>query len=473
MTVHFDFHRLNFVKMNGTQDAVNPYKKLELYSKELNLDVTSEAFAREMDARDKLARFKHKVFYPLIKDLPNSDVLNCKDPSAPCLYFCGHSLGLQPKSLPAIMQRQMDAWANLGVFGHFEGEMPWAQVDELAQRPVAEVVGALPHEVAVMNGLTVNLHLLLQSFYQPTAERFKILYEAKAFPSDHYAFESQVRSHGLDPESALLALEPRAGEELLRHEDILRVIKEQGASIAVICFPGVQYYTGQLFNISDITRAGHEAGCYVGWDLAHAVGNVELSLHDWDIDFAVWCHYKYMGAGAGATAGAFLHQRLRNANLPKLEGWWGHHISTRFDMDNCMDKTDGIAGYRLSNPSIFATAPVKVGAELILEAGMGRLRRKSLLLTAFLERLLTKELATKDGDLPFEVITPRAPAERGSQLSIRFRDGVGLVFDELERRGAVCDKRMPAVLRITPHALYTSFVDVHSFVQCLKEVLAL
>lgn len=459
--------------MNGSLDAFNPHDELDSCSKQLSVAITSESFAREMDVRDKLSRFKQKVFYPLIKDLPNSDLLCCKDPNAPSLYFCGHSLGLQPKGLPAVMQRQLDTWARLGVFGHFEGEMPWALVDELAQRPVAQLVGALPHEVAVMNGLTVNLHLLLQSFYQPTAERFKIMFEAKAFPSDHYAFESQVRSRGFDPETALLALEPRSGEDLLRTEDILRVIKEQGASIAVICFPGVQYYTGQFFDIPCITRAGHEAGCFVGWDLAHAVGNVELALHDWDIDFAVWCHYKYMGAGAGATAGAFLHQRFRGSTLPKLEGWWSHHITSRFDMDNCMDKSSGIAGYRLSNPSIFATAPVKVGAELLLEAGMDRLRRKSLLLTTFLERLLTEELATKDGCLPFRMITPRDTAQRGSQLSLRFGGDVGHVFDELERRGVVCDKRMPSVLRITPHALYTSFGDVRRFVQILKEVLEL
>ncbi|KAK0132704.1 Kynureninase [Merluccius polli] len=358
-----------------------------------------------------------------------------------------------------------------------------------------------------MNGLTVNLHLLLLSFYKPTATRHKILMEDNAFPSDHYAVESQIRLRGHDPKDSMLCLSPRPGEEMLRTEDILEVIEQQDDCIAVVMFSGVQYYTGQLFNMEAITRAGHKKGCYVGFDCAHAAGNVELKLHDWGVDFACWCSYKYVNSGAGGLAGAFIHEKHADVmvvaqlvftcllgefrldtmisndqnNLfhvihsSRLLGWWGHDLKTRFQMDHVMDLQPGVNGYRLSNQPVLLVCPLQASLEIFNMTSMQALRRKSILLTGYLEYLI-QHYYTWDPSRPDKphvtILTPSDPQQRGCQLSLSFSVPVGRVFQELERRGVVCDMRQPSVLRVAPVPLYNSFSDVHRFVELLGASLA-
>ncbi|CAH1773025.1 unnamed protein product [Owenia fusiformis] len=327
-----------------------------------------------------------------------------------------------------------------------------------------------------MNGLTVNLHLLLVSFYRPTAKRHKVLLESRAFPSDHYAIESQIRLHGYDPATSMVCLEPREGEHILRTEDILARIASEGDEIACVLFSGIQYYTGQVFDMPAITKAGHEKGCYVGFDLAHAVGNIELQLHDWDVDFACWCTYKYLNTGAGGIAGAFIHKKHAKNDFPKLSGWWGHKMDTRFNMDNKMDLANGAHGYRVSNPPPLLCATLEASLKVFNETSMSALREKSKLLTAYLEMLLDEHYPRPTPANPHsrpyaEVISPRDPDQRGCQLSIMFSVSLKNVYTELEKRGVVCDVRKPYVIRIAPAPLYNSFKDVHRFVQLLGDSL--
>jgi kynureninase len=455
-----------------------PLNELKENSRQWKCALTDVKFAREMDARDPLRTFRDQFCYPKKRDLPgiSAEYLSSDEES---VYLCGHSLGLRPKSTADYVQRQLDKWAAMGVYGHRHGELPWAFCDECVDDQMAQLVGARREEVAVMNGLTVNEHLLLISFYRPTPTRHKILIEDHAFPSDHYCVESQIRLHGYDPATSLICLKPRSGEYALRKEDILKAIDDEGDSIAVIVLPGVQYYTGQVFDMPTITKAGHDKGCYVGFDLAHAVGNIELELHDWDVDFACWCTYKYVNAGAGSLAGAFIHSRYSVNDFPKLLGWWGHRIETRFAMTNVLELSPGPAGYRVTNPPGLLAAALKASLDVFSQTAMSALRQKSKLMTAYLEFLILEHYGSKEtaadtvnnGRPTIAIITPSDPEQRGCQLSISLSIPVRPVFEELSKRGAVLDEREPDVLRLAPCPLYNSFEDCFKFLQILHDAL--
>ncbi|MVF24660.1 kynureninase [Methylocaldum sp. BRCS4] len=382
------------------------------------------------------------------------------------IYFCGNSLGLQPKSARRYVEEVLAAWARMGVRGHFEGDHPWLPYHEFATEKLSRLVGALPVEVAAMNSLTVNLHLLMVSFYRPTPERHKILIEEHAFPSDRYTMASQIAFHGFDPEESLIEARSRPGEVTLRTEDILELIEREGDGIALILWPGVQFYTGQAFAMDEIAGAGHEKGCVVGFDLAHAVGNLVLKLHDWNADFAVWCSYKYLNAGPGAVAGCFVHERhAERFDLPRFAGWWGHDKSTRFVMPPRFSPLPGAEGWQLSNPPVLSLAPLLASLDLFDRAGMTALRTKSESLTGYLERLLKERF-----DDEIAILTPPAPAERGCQLSLRLKDGKR-VFEKLSASGIVCDWREPDVIRVAPVPFYNRYIEIFDFVERLKGVI--
>jgi len=452
------------IRSTNDDDIAQPASVLEAIAKANNLDVYSKDFARLMDAEDPCAHLRQDFTIPQMATMPGADVSLSSE--SDCVYLCGNSLGLQPKRASFYVERELDKWATLGVEGHMSGDVPWAHCDEHAENTMAQIVGAFREEVVVMNGLTVNLHLGLISFYNPTPTRYKILYEDKAFPSDHYAFLSQVRIRGLNPDDALMAISARDGEETLRTEDILQVIADEGDSIALICFSGVQYYTGQFFDIPAITRAGHDKGCTVGWDLAHAVGNVELKLHDWGVDFAAWCTYKYLNSGAGAIGGFFVHNKHKSQDLFKLVGWWGHKWETRFKMDNILDESAGARAFRIGNPSIFGSCPLLASMEVFEKTSMHQLRKKSILLTGYLELLM------KRFEAECFVITPNDPRQRGAQLSVKFIRPFREVHAKLKARGVVCDLREPGVIRLAPAPLYNTFTDVLRFVVILEQSLA-
>lgn len=410
---------------------------------------TSVSFAPEMDARDPLATFREQFHIP-----PGPD-------GNPSVYLCGHSLGLQPTRARAYLEQELEGWATLGVEGHFHGRHPWMPYHRLLTGNMAGIVGAKPLEVVVMNSLTVNLHLMMVSFYRPTAERHKIVVEAGAFPSDQYAVASQIRFHGFDPATSLIELIPRAGESTIRSEDIDELLEREGPAITLVLLGGVNYATGQLFDMEAITRAGHAQGCIVGFDLAHAAGNVPLRMHDWDVDFAVWCNYKYLNGGPGCVGGCFVHERhAKGFELKRFAGWWGHDQESRFLMGPEFHPMPGAEGWQLSNPSIMSMAPLRASLELFTSAGMKRVREKSESLTGYLEFLLDQR-ASKD----FTVLTPREPDQRGAQLSIRIRRGERSICDRLVEQGIVCDWREPDVLRVAPVPLYNSYRDVYRFVE--------
>jgi kynureninase len=412
-----------------------------------------ERLALELDALDPLGRFRERFHLPE------------HQPGSPWIYFCGHSLGLQPKSVRPALEKHLGAWAGLGVEGHFHDETAWYTWEETLRPAGALLVGAEPDEVVFMNGLTVNLHLMLSTFYQPTPERFRILIDEPTFPSDRFAVASHIHQRGIDVRKALLAVGPRPGERLLRAEDVEDVLSRLGREIAVVLLSGVNFLTGQLHDVPRLTAAAHEQGCIVGLDLAHAAGNIPLSLHDWNVDFASWCSYKYLNSGPGAVAGCFVHRRHgENLPLPRLAGWWGNDPATRFRMQLEPDFVPlrGAAGWQLSNPPILSLAPVKESLELFREAGMQELRRRSVRLTGYLLDLL-------DG-LPAgscEVLTPREPARRGCQVSLELPGKGREVHDELLRAGALCDFREPNVIRAAPVPLYNTFHEVWRFVQIL------
>ncbi|XP_048390637.1 kynureninase [Stegostoma tigrinum] len=449
----------------------SPAHRLESVASILGCSITDEKLAIHLDQEDELRHIRDQFHIPKMKDLPFVDqtLVKAEDDS---IYLSGNSLGLQPKKTKNYVNEELDNWAKLGVHGHFIGAFPWTLADECLVEKMANLVGAKKEETALMNGLTVNLHLLLLSFYKPTSSRHKILMEAKAFPSDHYAVESQIRLKGLDPKESMLLLSPEEGEETLRNENILSTIEKEGDSIAVILFSGVQYYTGQLFDMLSITKAGHAKGCYVGFDLAHAVGNVELCLHDWNVDFACWCNYKYLNSGAGALAGAYIHENHRFTIKPTLVGWWSHNIKTRFEMTNHLDLSFGVNGFRISNPPILLVRSLQAGLEIFNQAGMKALRRKSVLLTGYLECLI-KHYHSKVPDNPQKpyvtIITPSAIEERGCQLSLVFSIPTKSILVELMKRGAVCDQREPNVLRVAPVPVYNSYHDVYKFIKMLNE----
>lgn len=417
---------------------------------------TSSDCARSLDSQDTLAHLRDQFYFPRHGD---KDVL----------YFCGNSLGLQPKSVEPALLHELEHWRTHGVEGHFRGEMPWMHYHKFLQSAAAHVVGALPEEVVIMNTLTANLHLLMVSFYRPDARRFKIIMEAGAFPSDQYAVESQVRYHGYAPEEAIVEIAPRPGEETLRTEDILETIRQHGPQTALVMMCGVQYYTGQWMDVAAITRAGHEAGAVVGFDLAHAAGNVLMHLHDWQADFAVWCSYKYLNSGPGGPGGVFVHQRhADNIDLPRFAGWWGHDEERRFLMEKGFVPMRGAAGWQLSNAQIFSFAAHRASLDMFESVGMGALRHKSERLTAYLEFLIDD---LKERGLPLHIITPRDPAQRGCQLSVTAGPQGRAIFDFLSANGAICDWREPDVIRLAPTPMYNSFGDVFALYSLLLDFL--
>ena len=412
-------------------------------------------FAEAMDAADPLAHFRRRFFIPHTKN------------GEECIYLCGHSLGLQPKTSRSYLEQELRDWEQLGVEGHFHAKHPWMPYHRLLTEQTAILVGALPQEVVVMNSLTVNLHLMMASFYRPTAERHKIVIERGAFPSDQYAVKSQISFHGFKPASSLIELTPREGESCLRDEEIELVIDRDGASIALILLGGVNYATGQLFDMEAITQAGHRNGCVVGFDLAHAAGNVPLRLHDWGPDFAVWCSYKYLNGGPGCIAGCFVHQRHAQAwNLPRFAGWWGHDEKVRFQMGPEFCPMSGAEGWQLSNPPIMALAPLRASMEIFAEARMERLRAKSMLLTGYMEFLLGRESSSE-----LFISTPNDPAKRGAQLSLRMRRHGRDLCDRLSEQGIIGDWREPDTFRVAAVPLYNSYQDVFSFVRRFSETL--
>lgn len=413
-------------------------------------------FAAEADALDPLSRFRDRFFIP--RDASGNDAV----------YFTGNSLGLMPKTVREYVELELGDWQALGVEGHLHAQHPWLPYHEFLTEQMARIVGAKPVETVVMNSLTVNLHLLMVSFYRPTSERNKIIIERGAFPSDQYAVESHIRFHGYDPAIALIELTPRSGETRLRTEDILELIEREGDSIALVLLGGVNYYTGQAFDMRGITRAGHNAGAVVGFDLAHAAGNIELHLHDWDVDFAAWCSYKYLNGGPGSVGGAFIHERHADCpDIPRFAGWWGHDKATRFLMGPEFSPMRGAEGWQVSNPPILQMAALRASLEIFEEAGMAALRAKSEKLTGYLETLLA---GIEDGRI--SVITPQAPTDRGCQLSIRVRSADKKLFDAITARGVFADWREPDVIRVAPVPLYNSFNDVFRFAEILKDCLS-
>lgn len=415
-------------------------------------------FAQQQDAADPLKNYRKKFLFP-------------QHNGSNCLYFTGNSLGLQPVSAKEALLQELDDWARFGVEGHFEARNPWYSYHELLTDSLAGIVGANNDEVVAMNGLTTNLHLLMVSFFRPSGKRNKILCEAKAFPSDRYALDSQLLLHGLDPKENLIALEPRDGEHCLRTEDIIAAIKDAGESLALVMMGGVNFYTGQYFDIPAITHAAHEVGAIAGWDLAHAAGNIPLELHNWNVDFASWCSYKYLNSGPGSVAGIFVHEKHgHNTQLPRFAGWWGHNKTTRFEMKPQFDPIPGAEGWQLSNAPVFTMAVHKASLAIFDEVGMPALRKKSELLTAYLEFVL-REVEGSVNKADFEIITPQNPEERGCQLSVLLHGQGKPLFDRLTAEGVVADWREPNVIRLAPVPLYNSFEDVFRFGKILKSAI--
>jgi kynureninase len=417
---------------------------------------TDEEYARRQDKSDPLRSYRDEFHLPT------------RDDGSPWIYFVGNSLGAMPRGAREAVVQELDDWARLGVEGHFHGTTPWFSYHEGFREPGAHLVGALPDEVVMMNSLTVNLHLMLASFYQPVAGRSMIAIEDCAFPSDTYAVESHIRQRRLDPATNLLVIRPREGETLLRTDDVETLLEQRGREIAVLLLSGVNYYTGQFFDLERITRAARRQGCVVGYDLAHAAGNTLLRLHDWDIDFAAWCSYKYLNAGPGAVAGCFVHQRHgKNLEIPRLAGWWGNQPETRFLMhlNQRFIPRPGADGWQISNPPILSLAPLRTSLTLFDRAGMPALRKKSVALTGYLETLIAAGLSER-----IEVISPRDPEARGCQLSLRVRGGGRDLFARIQAAGVLCDYRNPDVIRVAPVPLYNTFHEVWRFAQVLREL---
>jgi kynureninase len=418
----------------------------------------SDAWALDADRGDPPAWTRSEFALPVGSD------------GAPLVYMSGNSLGLMPKQVPELILAELEDWARLGVEGHFEARTPWYSYHEQFREPLARLAGARPDEVVAMNGLTVNLHLMMVSFYRPVGARRLILIEDSAFPSDRYAVATHLRSRGQDPAECLFIARPHEGEATLRTEDLEALLQRRGAEIALVLLSGVQYYTGQRFEIDRITAAAHGAGCLVGFDLAHAIGNVELELHRWGVDFAAWCSYKYLNAGPGAVAGCFVHQRHgENADIPRLAGWWGNDPATRFRMhlNEEFVPRSGADGWQLSNPPVLAMTPLRASLALFDRVGMPALRAKAARLTGYLEYLIDQRPL-----VGLELLTPRDPAQRGCQLSYRVRRGGKPVLEALRDRGVVADLRQPDVIRLAPVPLYSTFADVRRAAAALLDACA-
>jgi kynureninase len=419
----------------------------------------SLAYAQKQDAQDSLAAYRDKFHHPVID-------------GKQVLYFTGNSLGLQPKSAREYINKELDEWAKWGVEGHFEAENPWVSYHEILTPASARLVGAKESEVVCMGSLTNNLHLLFVSFYKPTAKRFKIISEAKMFPSDRYLLETQVRHHGLDPDEAIIEISPREGEHLIREDDIIAAIEEHSDELALVFFGGMNYFTGQLFDMEKLTQAAHEHGALAGFDLAHAAGNVPLELHKWNVDFAAWCTYKYINSSAGNVAGLFVNERHGNdTSINRFGGWWGHNKERRFLMENTFDPMQGAEGWQLSNAPVLGMAALKASLDIFDEAGIHNLRAKSVKLTRYLE-FIFNDVVRKFPDIQLEIITPSDPQQRGAQLSIKLIGTDKSFFEQLTKAGVISDFRSPDVIRVAPAPLYNSFEDVYQFGNTLHSLLS-
>jgi kynureninase len=412
-------------------------------------------FALKQDKKDPLTTYRSQFHIP--KDIKGNELI----------YMTGNSLGLQPKITKNYVNQELEDWANLGVEGHTEAKKPWLNYHEFLTESMAKIVGAKPIEVVIMNTLTTNLHLMMVSFYKPTKKRYKILIEADAFPSDKYAVESQLRHHGFDDKEGIILWKARKGEELANYDDLEAILESQGESIALVMIGGVNYYTGQFFDLKRITQLAHEYGCMVGFDCAHGAGNVALNLHDSGADFAVWCTYKYLNSGPGSLAGCFVHERhAHKKDLNRFTGWWSHNKQTRFNMRDEFDQLPGAEGWQLSNPPILSMAAIRASLDMFNEVGFEKLVEKSRNLTGYFEFLL-KQL----GDHSIRIITPSNPEERGCQLSIQVKNADKKLHSKLTSAGIISDWREPDVIRCAPTPFYNSYLDVYTLVERLKTIL--
>lgn len=415
-------------------------------------------FAKELDAKDPLKHFREMFYIPIMF-------------RKECIYFTGNSLGLQPKRTQDYVVDELEDWASLGVEGHFHARNPWLPYHEVFPKQLSKIVGCKENEVVVMNQLTVNLHLLLVTFYRPMKERYKIICEAKAFPSDQYAFESQAKYHSFDPDDAVIEVSPREGEHTIRTEDIIATIKQHGDSAAVVLFGGVNYYTGQLFDMKAITETAHAVGAYAGFDLAHAAGNVELQMHDWNVDFACWCSYKYLNSGPGGVAGVYIHEKhAANTELPRFAGWWGYTKETRFKMEKGFEAIPTAEGWQLSNAPVLSMAAHKASLDVFDEAGIDQLHKKRKLLSGYLHYILN-DINSGQTEKLIEVITPANEEERGCQVSMLMLKDGKKIFDELAKQGVIADWREPNVIRVAPVPLYNSFEDVYRFGEIIESII--
>ncbi|PYH80833.1 L-kynurenine hydrolase [Aspergillus uvarum CBS 121591] len=448
-------------------------------------EAASPEYAAQLDAQDHLAAFRDKFIIPSKANIASKKLAKPGLSSEPCIYFCGNSLGIQPKATVNFVEAQLDTWASIGVGGHFTDleDSPlkqWQLLSEQAAASMSKIVGAQADEVAAMGTLTTNLHLLLASFYKPTATKHKIILDWKAFPSDHYAIESQIAWHDLDPKKSMVLIGPKEGEYEISTERILSLIDENADEAALLLLPGIQYYTGQFFDIKKITHYAHSRDLIVGWDLAHAYGNLELKLHEWNVDFAAWCTYKYGNAGPGAMGGLFVHEKhgqvdySEGEDAPKfrhrLTGWYGGDRSVRFKMDNKFKPIPGAGGFQISNPSAIDLAALCAALSVFDGTSMAELRQKSVRLTAYLEYLLLKDY--DEESRPFRIITPENHEARGAQLSLLLKPGLlQNVSQRLQEAGIICDKREPDVVRVAPVPLYNTFSEVWTFVRIFRKAL--
>jgi kynureninase len=411
----------------------------------------SKAFAISLDAKDSLKSYQKKFHFPLQKNGKKH------------IYLCGNSLGLQSKNTQDFIQQELDDWKNLGVEGHLHARNPWLPYHEFLSESYSKIVGAKKSEVVAMNTLSVNLHLMMVSFYRPNKKRFKVVIEADAFPSDIYAIESHIKHHNLNPSEVIIKLRPRKDESVIRLDDIKNIIHDSGEEISLIILGGVNYYTGQVFDMQEITKLGHEQGVKVGFDLAHAVGNISLSLHDWNVDFAVWCSYKYLNSGPGSDGGVFIHEKQHDSNLNRFAGWWGHDKLSRFEMPEKFNPIRTAEGWQLSNPPILSLAAIRASLSVFEEAGMDALIDKSNKLTSYLVFLLENIESDR-----ISIITPE---KRGCQISIRVKNSNKKLFDQITLKGVIADWREPDVIRVAPVPLYNSYLDVYGFYKILEEIL--
>jgi kynureninase len=409
------------------------------------------AFAKQQDEKDELYKFRSQFYFP-------------QHDGKDAIYFCGNSLGLQPINVETAIQQELNDWKNLGVGGYIHAKNPWLFYQHNFQKTLSKIVGCKEDELTVMNTLTVNLHLMMLSFYNPTKERYKIIMEAGAFPSDQYAAETQVKFYGFNPEDAIIEISPRNGEKIIREEDILLIIEEHKNSLALILFGGINYYSGQLFDIEKITAAAHKSGAIAGFDLAHVAGNVPLQLHNWNVDFAVWCSYKYLNGGPGAVGGVFINGKFaQNKNHQRMAGWWGNDEKTRFKMEKGFIAKPDANSWNISTAQVFNMVALKASLELFEEAGINNIRNKSIELTAYLEFLLNQLT-----NINFEIITPKEPERRGAQLSLHFKERGKEIHEKMIDSGIIADYREPGVIRVAPSPLYNSFEDVFCFYEILK-----